>query len=155
MKKIWILLVILFLLCSLIGCGESKTTPVNSNTTNNTSIQKSEPTQTELNNQLKKEAVKADFVKLNGHEDEYKNEKVFLEGQVTTIIQAASVGGEFTVSIKEGNGFGMYGITSFDTENNYEVGKDINKGDKVKVYGTIDGKDKFGFPHINATIIEK
>lgn len=157
MKKIFISLVALMLTLSMVACSNNSEKKEESNISNkeiNEVEEENKPTQKELNDALKKEAEKADFVQLNGHESENKGKKVFLEGEVTIVTKPGAVGGEFTVSVKEGDGYGIYGITSFDTENNYDIGKDIKEGDKVKIYGVVDGKDQVGAPRIVATIIE-
>lgn len=160
-------LVIFILVVSLIIFDSNRTTQQTQKTTNTTqqtstqtqssdnkTQQPNTQSQKELNDKIKKEAVKADFVQLNGHEDEYKNKKVFIEGTVE-VLKEQELLGEFTMSTKEGNGYGMYSMNGIDTENDYKIGKDIKKGDKIKVYGTIGGKDKLGMPKIDYTIIEK
>lgn len=123
---------------------------------NNKSVQKNElveestnlkePTQEELNAIMKDEAIKADFVKVNGGEVEIYT-KLTLQGEVTSIM-SDGVGGEFTLTTVEGNGYGMYTILNYSIE-------DVNKGDFVKVWGAYDGKANTGMPLIIATIIEK
>ena len=146
-----LLMVTLFSSCS--NSSASKNTV--SNTTATTSNKAKEPTQKEINDKLKEEATKADFVQINGHEDNNKNKKVFVEGEITNISKEGSTGGEFTVSVQEESGVGMYRVMSLDTENNTNVGVTVKQGDKVKVYGVIDGKDDTGMPKIVATIVEK
>lgn len=160
MKKIGLFFIAGIIICIIFtGCtktsNDQNTKPASQEKTTQKETAKKEQTQAELNAQLKKDATQADFVQLNGHEEEYKDKKVFVEGTVSSITQEGSVGGKFTVTVQEGNGYGMYGITSLDTENNYNVGKDIVKNNKVKIYGTVNGKDSFGAPHIVATIVEK
>ncbi|MBV4423156.1 OB-fold protein [Clostridium tyrobutyricum] len=156
MKKTSILFIGVILSIVLIGCGSQ--TQSNNTTQTKQIVQKQnnsqEPTQDELNTKLKKDATKADFVQLNGNEDKYKGKKVFVEGTVSSITTEGSTGGEFTITAQEGTGYGMYGITSLDTKS-INVGKDIVKNSKVKAYGTVDGKDSIGSPHIVATIVQK
>ncbi len=158
MKKIISLLIGIVVCLSFIGCGNTSSKQQSNERTKQTTQKKTdkkEPTQAELNAQLKKDATKADFVQLNGHEDQYKDKKVYVEGTVSFISQAGAPGREFTMSVQEGNGYGDYGITSLDTEHNYNIGKDIVEGNKVKIYGTVEGKNSEGMPHIVAIIIEK
>ncbi|QXE20452.1 DNA-binding protein [Clostridium sp. 001] len=157
MKKIISLFVGIIVCLSFMGCGDTSNNQQGNESTKQTvqkKPSKNEPTQAELNAKLKKEATKADFVQLNGHEDQYKGKKVFIEGTVSNVTNENNPGGEFTISAQEGNGYGMYGITSLDIDHG-NVGKDIVKNNKVKIFGTVDGKDSFGAPHIVATIIEK
>lgn len=105
-----------------------------------------EPTQDELNEKLKSEAVRADFVELNGGKAEM-NKRVFAVGEVTIVIKEGSMG-EFTLTTVDGDGYGMYTVKNV-------LGTEVNEGDQVKVYGPFTGKDDLGFPTISATIIEK
>jgi hypothetical protein len=107
-----------------------------------------EPTQDELNATIKKEAVKADFVTLNGHEADFIGKSYFVEGEVTFIDDSNSVLPMFSVKTKEGDGFGMYDVVNF----NKTV---VVKGDKVKVYGKLSGKSDIGVPQISGNVIEK
>lgn len=160
MKKIISIFCVTVIMClSFIGCSNSSAEQSTKSATQKQSVQnesaKKGPTQAELNTQLKKDATKADFVQLNGYENQYKDKKVYVEGTVSFISQTGAPGGEFDVKVQEGNGYGDYGITSLDTEHNYNIGKDIVEGSKVKAYGTVEGKNSEGMPHIVAVIIEK
>lgn len=167
-KKLGISIGVCLVVAVLMVIVGVETIPDDSDTVSNTkmqteqSIQEKKATQSKSNAQLekdnaqlKKDATKADFIQLNGHEDEYEGKKVYIEGIVSTVTKEGAPGGEFTVSVQEGNGYGDYGITSLDTEHNYNIGKDIVKGSKVKLYGIIKGKDNVGAPHIIAIIVEK
>lgn len=103
------------------------------------------PTQEELNEKLKAEAIKLDFVKANGDEVA-KNTKVTITGKVTNIAEEG-VGGTFTVTTTENGGYGMFSVKNFTL-------KDVTKDSEVTVYGTFEGKDDLGAPSINASIIE-
>lgn len=103
------------------------------------------PTQEELNEKMRKEAIKLDFVKANGDEVA-KNTKVTITGKVTNIAKEG-VDGTFTVTTKEVDGYGMFSINNLTLE-------DVSMDSEVTIYGTYNGKDDLGFPTIIATIIE-
>ena len=108
-----------------------------------------EPTQAEINAKIKKEATKADFVKVNGHENENKGKAYYVEGEVTFIDNINTTLPTFTVTTKEGTGFGMYDIMNFNHIS-------VIKGDKVKAYGRLSGeKDDKGMIQMSGNIIEK
>lgn len=141
MKKLILLLAIIL---GLTGCQST-----NDTTTEPESKEESvkiEPTQEELNAKLKAEAVKADFVEINV--DNPVGKKVFAEGEVTILTKGAL--DEFTLTTKEGDGYGIYQITLANTTE-----EDYSEGDIVRIYGTADGKDELGMPKILATIVEK
>ena len=103
------------------------------------------PTQEELNVKMKAEAIKLDFVAANGDEVT-KDTKVTISGKVTNIAEEG-VGGTFTVTTKEGDGYGMFSVYNLSL-------KDVSMDSEVTVYGTYNEKDDLGFPTIIATIIE-
>lgn len=120
--------------------------------TNSSSDKKVEVTQEQLDEKLKKDAVKADFVKLNGHSNENADLKVFIEGEISCVDYQCviDVFPSFLISQKEGEGFGMYHVT------NIRSIKDLKDGDIVKVYGTVDKEtSNDGMVKINSTVIEK
>lgn len=106
-----------------------------------------DPTQEELNEELKQDAVRADFVELNV-DNPPKDKKVFVDGEVSSLKEGAL--DEFIITSKEGNGNGMYSIQLANTTN-----VEFNEGDFVRVYGTVDNKNALGFPQIFGTILEK
>ncbi|ODV57260.1 hypothetical protein [Lysinibacillus fusiformis] len=135
----------------LIACGEEEAAlkeeaPVSEekDTTDKVAETKG-PSQEELNEKMRSEAVELDFVKANGGEIE-QDTKVTISGKVTNITEEG-VGGTFTVTTKEGDGYGMFSVKNFAL-------KDVTVDSEVTVYGVFDGKDELGFPTINATIIE-
>jgi PBP1b-binding outer membrane lipoprotein LpoB len=79
---------------------------------------------------FKESTSEADFVKLN--EDPEAKKRVNLTGEVTFVD-----GGEFTVTTNEGEGKGVYSVVM---DSNYPL-YEANKGDEVKVYGIVDGKN--------------
>lgn len=103
------------------------------------------PTQEELNEKMRNEAIKLDFVAANGDEVE-KDTKVTINGKITNIAEEG-VGGKFTVTTTEGDGYGMYSVVNLTL-------KDVSLDSEVTIYGTYDGKDDMSAPTIIATIIE-
>jgi hypothetical protein len=148
MKKIIAVLLACLLLA---GCGGKESSKETQNPVNSAQTAQKGPTQEEINAKLKAEAVKASFVELNGHTSEFKNKKVYAEGKVSNVDykKVVDIFPSFVLSQKEGNGYGMYVIS-----NMLEI-KGISDGDKVKIYGVVDGTDKTGMIKIVATIIEK
>lgn len=139
MKKLLILLLASSLLTA---CGSEETAiPKEEKTTKEES--NSEPTQEELNEKLKAEAVQADFVELNDPGAEM-DKKVFAIGEVSS-IKEDGIFQVFTLTTEDG----MYSVTDVLKETEY------TDGDTVKVYGTYKGKDDLGMPSINSTVIEK
>lgn len=106
-----------------------------------------DPTQEELNEELKQDAVRADFVELNV-DNPPKDKKVFVDGEVSSLKEGAL--DEFIITSKEGNGNGMYSIQLANTTN-----VEFKEGDIVRVYGTVDNKNELGFPQIFGTILER
>lgn len=135
----------------LVGCGgndtESKDEPAPKKEETTKTENKAEPTQEELNEKLKAEAVEANFVELNSDKAE-TNKKVFATGEVSA-IKEDGIFQSFTLTTKEGEGNGMYSISDVLKETEYA------EGDTVKVYGVYTGKDDLGFPKIESTVIEK
>ena len=129
----------------LAACGGEEDTPKGDTPVEETSVETNEPTQEELNAQLKEEATAIDFVAANGGEIAEKT-KVTITGKVGTVM-SEGVGGIFTVTTTEGDGFGMYTIANFSMT---ETAEDA----EVTIYGIFAGKDEAGMPKIVATIIE-
>lgn len=114
-------------------------------------VNKEKVSQEDLNNNLKKEAIKAEFTVLNGHNAEKADLKVFAEGEISAVDynKVMDVFPSFLLSQKEGDGYGMYHISNL-----LDI-KGLKNGDNVKVYGTVDKElSKDGIIKINATIIE-
>jgi hypothetical protein len=80
---------------------------------------------------FKESTNKADFVRLN--EDSEMKKRVNLSGEVTFVD-----GGEFTVTTEEKDGKGVYSVVM---DSNYPL-YEAKKGDNVKVYGVVDGKNE-------------
>ncbi|MCT4593186.1 MAG: hypothetical protein N4A57_02780 [Anaeromicrobium sp.] len=107
---------------------------------------------------IKEEAVKADFIKLNGHTKENAKLPVFAEGEISCVDyeNVMDVVPSFLLSQKEGDGYGIYHIANVPAF----IGKDGNiklkDGDIVKIYGIVDAETaKDGSIRIVATSIEK
>lgn len=144
MKKLFYIGALSALLLAACG-GEEEGTPKEDTPVVETARETNEPTQEELNAQLKEEATAIDFVAANGGEIAEKT-KVTITGKVGTVM-SEGVGGVFTVSTTEGDGAGMYTIENYSMT---ETAEDA----EVTIYGTFDGKDESGIPQIVAIIIE-
>ena len=129
----------------LAACGGEEATPKEDTPVEETSGESNEPTQEELNAQLKEEATAISFVAANAGEVP-KNAKVTLKG-VVKVIFSEGVAGKFSFTTTEGEGYGVYTIVNLSMTEPVE-------GNKVTIYGTFDGKDESGIPQIVATIIE-
>ncbi|WP_206153060.1 hypothetical protein [Clostridium cadaveris] len=154
MKKLLSILLVGMLSVGMTACGNSKDTAKKDDTSTPapTETKKEEPTREELNEKLKKEAVKADFVKLNGHSKENKDLKVFAEGKISIVDYKNTMDlfPSFTLTQEEGTGVGMYHITNILSV------EGLKDGDTVKIYGVVDEEpSKAGLIKITATIIEK
>ncbi|MEM5014135.1 hypothetical protein WKH57_25840 [Niallia taxi] len=146
MKKILLISVLLLSACSSEEEVTKKTVATETQTDTN-QVEKEDMTQEEANEQLKKEATQADFVEINV--DNPKGKTVFIEGEVSLLTEG--VFDEFVLTTEEGpNEHGMYGIQLANTTDAV-----YSEGDKVKIYGVVNGKDENGMPQIYATILEK
>jgi colicin import membrane protein len=110
-------------------------------------VNKTEPSQEELNEKLISESVQADFVELNSDQAEI-GKRVFAVGEIS-FIKESGIYKSFTLTTKEGNGYGLFTITDILKSENYQ------DGDTVKIFGAYIGKDDLGFPKIDSSIIEK
>lgn len=148
MKKV---LIIGFAALVLSACGnedvvkEEDTTIEETDTIINEEVE-NDPTQDELNAKLKEEAVKADFVEL-GADNPPNGKSVYIDGEVSVLME--DVIDQFTLTAKEGDGYGIYHIKLINTTD-----IEYSNGDTVRIYGTVKGKDE-GFPLISATILEQ
>ncbi|MBU3216659.1 DNA-binding protein [Clostridium estertheticum] len=148
-NKIYLYICVVLLSFSLVGCGSK--TVVSNDVAKPITAQKVvavKQTQTQLDAKIKKESVKADFIKLNGHESEFVGKSYLIEGTVTNIDNSNAVLPSFTVTTKEDKGVGMYSIININKVN-------IVKGNKVKVYGKLNGKNDIGFTELSGNVIEK
>lgn len=137
----------LFATLLLSACNQESTDQVVEETVEAEETVINEPSQDELNEQLKEEAVKADFVELNV-DTPPDGKKVYIEGEVS-LLTAGTVD-EFVLTSEEETGKGMYKIEFADTTD-----VDYSEGDQVRVYGAVNGKDEVGMPKVLATILEK
>lgn len=147
MKKI----ILMSSLLLLLGACSSKEETIKEEKTKqvNVEIQKTNDnkSQEELNEQLKKEAKKADIVELNVDNPPI-GKKVFVDGEVSSLSKNDSIN-EFVLRSKENDGNGMYKIKLINT-----IETDFNEGDQVRIYGAVTGKDETGTLEILASILE-
>lgn len=158
MKKALSILTVGVLSVCLIACSNSKENTTKKDDVTKTSVnetkkeEKKQLTKQEIDDNLKKEAVKVDFIKVNGHEKENKDLKVYAEGKISIVDykNKMDIFPSFVLTQNEGDGFGMYHITNI-------LGiEGLKDGDQVKLYGTVSGeKNKAGMPIIITTIVEK
>ena len=141
MKKIlW-----LFLIATLlVACGNEEEPEVRETEPVENKQQADEPTQEELNEQIKAEAIEVEFVKANAEEYEVGT-RLKATGEVSFLDDIT-----FTLTTEEGEGYGMYEIFYANTTE-----AEFKDGDTVTVYGAYDGKaDDSGMPKIGVSIIE-
>ena len=154
MKKILLTIISGILAVSLAGCGSNKNANNDQESKPQVKVedqQNIEKDQEDLNEELKKEAVKADFVELNGNVEKNKSLKVFAEGTISVVDydNVMDLFPSFLLTQEEGEGYGMYHITNI-------LGiEGLKDGDIVKIYGVVDGKNDSGMVKITATVIEK
>ena len=110
------------------------------------SSEPSQKSQEEINEQMRENAIEADFIKINGNE--WKDKDVFATGKVS-FVEVSEPAINFTLTTTEGDGFGVYSIFTFSTL----VGEVLD-GSTVKIYGIVGDRNKLGMPSITATIIE-
>lgn len=141
---------LLFISLTLVACSnEAEQQPVADQPVEETTTGSQEPEQTQeqLNEEIKKKAVRADFVEMNV-DNPPDGKIVFVEGEVSVLTKGAI--DEFILTSKEGNGHGMYNILLANTTD-----AEFSEGDHVKVYGAVNGKDDTGMPQIFANLLEK
>ncbi|WP_437830678.1 hypothetical protein ACQRXC_04015 [Niallia taxi] len=144
MKKIILLAALLLSACSSEEEVTKKSQPAEVQTEQQ--AKNNDMSQEEANEQLKKEATQADFVEINV--DSPKGKRVFIDGEVSLLTEG--VFDEFVLTTDEGpNEHGMYGIQLANTTDAV-----FSEGDKVRIYGVVNGKDENGMPKIYATILE-
>lgn len=133
------------LLLTACGSDEAGTETGPSETEQQTSEQQTAgPTQEELNQQLKDEAVEIDFVEANGGGVEVGT-KVKATGEVSFLNEFT-----FTLTTDEGEGSGMYEIQYVNTTDTV-----FEDGDTVTIYGAFTGKlESTGMPSISTSLIE-
>ena len=102
------------------------------------------------NVKLKAEAVKANFIEINGHYDKVKAKAVFAKGEISVPKNDFKDGlPSFTLSQPEGSGFGMYRVL------NGSGIYDLKEGETVTVYGKVTEPDATGMPTIMGTVVER
>lgn len=149
MKKIISIILILFSII-FVSCGNIRDhANEGENNSTITSYEKDDE-QAILNDKLEKEAVKADFVSLNGNTEQNFGLRVFAEGKISVVDynSVMDVFPSFMLSQEEGDGYGIYHVS-----NALSV-PDLKDGDYVKVYGLVDGTNNVGMIKILATVVE-
>lgn len=130
----------------LVGCSSDDAAEPVEETKQDVAKDTNEPTQEELDTKLKEESVPANFVELN-IDNPKEGKKVTATGEVG-VIYSDGVGGTFSLTTNEDNGFGMYTITNLSLTT-------VEEGQTVTIYGTTTAeKADDGTPQITATIIE-
>lgn len=142
MKKLIFTLIALLLFIAACNSDNDKPETSVEPTTN-------EPTQEELNEQLKEEAIEADIIQINGDEVE-EGTKLKATGEISVYKEGLGpLGKDFMLTTEEGNGHGIYQIINMDANDTT-----IQEEQTVTVYGTYYGKDESGTPQITVTVIE-
>lgn len=151
MKKLLTVIALGVVAVSLVACGGGETKEASGNTGATTGAMAATTTaQEEKKDDLKAEAVEADFVKING--GEWENKSVFVEATVDVVNHSDSLKSVLHVSKKTDAGYESYDISVYNTLVPDVV--NIKDGDKIKAYGIVDKKGA-GAPVILATIVEK
>ncbi|MGN7287415.1 hypothetical protein ACTHP3_21070 [Shouchella rhizosphaerae] len=105
-----------------------------------------EPTQKELDDKLRNEAVELDFVAVNN--GEYTSSDLIKASGIASVVVSTNAGDEFMLTTEESeDGYGIYEVVIMRT------GVDLKEDDEVTVYGTLD-TDSDSIPRIIATIVE-
>ncbi|MGS2745999.1 hypothetical protein ACVAMH_03655 [Bacillus zanthoxyli] len=147
---------------SLTACDSSKQNESSekTNVKSQTETKKDLTSQDELNKKIKQEAEEANFEVASYGEYEI-GKKLKITGTITGLknVEGSTVP-EFTLTT-EGDNNGMYKVTIIQPE--ITVNQDViilKNGVKlgyampVTVYGTYNGKDEYGVPHISSSIVE-
>lgn len=146
-----------FIVMYLTACGSQEKQTVKTDTSKQEE-KDNKPSQKELNDTMKKEAVKGEFVELNS-DNPPKDKKIFLEGKIDKLM---SVTGEkelqtsdyFILKTQEADGIGIYKVFNTDIKNTKK--EHFKECDTVRVYGTYMNKDGLtGMPIVGSTIIER
>ncbi|MFC7322493.1 hypothetical protein [Halobacillus campisalis] len=123
---------------ALIGCSED--------TSASDSNAEEKPSQEELEELLRAEAVPVEFSSVTSGEVE-QGAEVIIQGSVSA-SELSKEAAAFTVTTKEESGFGTYTVENMDEDT------DFLTDDIVEVYGTYVGTDEEGTPLIEGTIVE-
>lgn len=160
------LIIIGFFFLFFVGCSSAKesTTEIEKKPTPNQEIKQSQEKKNTLENveeDFKKEAIEINFDDVNGGKYN-KGTIVKITGTITSFEdKTAEIEPIFTLSSKEGNTFGLYKIKLIQSNikvTPYEItlanGTTLSYSTNVVVYGTYDGQDEYGVPHISSPIVE-
>jgi len=146
LKKIILLAALLLSACSSEEEVTKKSEPADE-TNVEQKVNNEDLSQEEINEKLKEEATRADFVELDVDNPPI-GKKVFIDGKVSVLTEGTI--DSFTLTSEEGTAYGMYKVILINTTN-----EEYTSGDQVRVFGSVKGKDEIGMPEISATILEK
>lgn len=154
MKKQMLIIALLGVtVLGFVGCGGSEEVKSNNPNKQETTSEKDSKEEEnsisleESNKKIREEAVKADFVKING--EEMNGKAVFVTGKVSNLELDETIP-RFTLTSEENNGYGIYTMVLFDDD-----AKDrIKDGETITAYGYVIARDSSGIPQITANIIE-
>ncbi|PFC85188.1 DNA-binding protein [Bacillus anthracis] len=115
------------------------------------------PSQKEINDTFKKEAVKGDFIEFNS-DTPPKDKKVFFEGKIDKLLSAVEkelkTSDYFMLKTEENDGIGVFKVLNADIDNTNK--EHFKEGDTVRVYGKFMEKDALtGMPTIASPLIER
>ncbi|AIC95425.1 hypothetical protein [Shouchella lehensis] len=126
------------------------TTATSETSTNETATQtdesEDEPSQDELDQKMRDEAEVIDFIAANN--GEYTGDEIIKATGVVKVVVNTGVGDDFLLSVEQDGGYAMYEVFILRTE------VDLNEGDEVTVYGSIDTELPEGLPRIIGVLFE-
>ncbi|UTR05438.1 hypothetical protein MM326_15175 [Alkalihalobacillus sp. LMS6] len=126
---------------------ETATSPTTTNeTSTSTNESEDDPSQDELDQKMRDEAEEIDFVAANN--GEYTGDEIIKASGKATVVVNSGVGDDFLLSVEQGDGYGMYDVFILRTD------VDLNEGDEVTVYGSIDIESTEGLPRIIGVLFE-
>ncbi|NMF00279.1 DUF3862 domain-containing protein [Aneurinibacillus aneurinilyticus] len=103
-----------------------------------------QPPEEDLDSELRRKAVEANFPQLNSNPEKYKDDVVFTQGKVTKVYTEGS-GADFSLAVPDG----VFFVQNYTTEK-------VTEGEKIKIYGNFGGKlEASKEPIIAALLIEK
>lgn len=153
-KKITTLITCGAIAFSLAACGSQDKTATEANTPKQ---EEKKPSQKEINETFKKEAVKGDFVEFNS-DNPPTDKKVFFEGKIDKLLSAVEkelkTSDYFMLKTEENGGIGVFKVLNADIDNTNK--EHFKEGDTVRVYGKFMEKDALtGMPTIASPLIER
>ncbi|PGC72641.1 DNA-binding protein [Bacillus wiedmannii] len=153
-KKITTLITCGAIAFSLAACGSQDKTATETNTPKQ---EEKKPSQKEINESFKKEAVKGEFVEFNS-DNPPADKKVFFEGKIDKLLSAVEkelkTSDYFMLKTEENGGIGVFKVLNADIDNTNK--EHFKEGDTVRVYGKFMEKDALtGMPTIASPLIER